>query len=579
MTLHFLTESSGVGVMGKGSISNSDAGSSVLDRSCVRILLCDKDPTNSQQLLELLRKCSYQVTAVSTAREVVSVLNTEGREIDLILAEVDLPKSKGFKMLKYITRSTCLQRIPIVMMSAQDEVAVVMKCLKLGAADYLVKPLRINELLNLWMHMWRRRRMLGLADKNIISKNLGHDLDMLVSDLSDSNTNSTNLFSDDTNDKKVRSHAGPEISTQVTPSECELQSHESPKLELSLKRSSEGPPEEPEPGSLAGKFLSYPKRSELKFGAASAFLTYVNASVQANRTPNQISVGENKASQQETAIPEKHGVMGPPSTDNRPIGLSHSSEAVKSSNRTEFIPCEEHSRDRLETRSCNVSMSPEIPIGQVAPAGEQFPMVQGGLPNEGSGMNNHDISSLPAPHFLPGMMNHSMSASMHLCHGVHHDVGSRGAPRLIPFHTFQPCHGMPVNATMPYYPYGFVVAPATIGSSHAWPGMANLSVSEPKITQVERREAALNKFRQKRKDRCFDKKIRYVSRKRLAEQRPRIRGQFVRQTNDMEAAGANGVVYGVDSSEDEDDGYVHGSGELRLTSSPESLAGDTENAI
>ncbi|KAJ6986980.1 two-component response regulator-like PRR37 isoform X5 [Populus alba x Populus x berolinensis] len=43
------------------------------------------------------------------------------------------------------------------------------------------------------------------------------------------------------------------------------------------------------------------------------------------------------------------------------------------------------------------------------------------------------------------------------------------------------------------------------------------------------REAALSKFRQKRKERCFEKKVRYQSRKKLAEQRPRIRGQFVRQ--------------------------------------------------
>lgn len=43
-------------------------------------------------------------------------------------------------------------------MSAQDEVSIVVKCLRHGAADYLVKPLRTNELLNLWTHMWRRRR-------------------------------------------------------------------------------------------------------------------------------------------------------------------------------------------------------------------------------------------------------------------------------------------------------------------------------------------------------------------------------------------------------------------------------------
>ncbi|KAL6005797.1 hypothetical protein ACLOJK_006370 [Asimina triloba] len=43
------------------------------------------------------------------------------------------------------------------------------------------------------------------------------------------------------------------------------------------------------------------------------------------------------------------------------------------------------------------------------------------------------------------------------------------------------------------------------------------------------REAALTKFRLKRKDRCFEKKVRYQSRKRLAELRPRVKGQFVRQ--------------------------------------------------
>jgi len=48
-------------------------------------------------------------------------------------------------------------------MSAQDEVSIVVKCLRLGAADYLVKPLRTNELLNLWTHMWRRRRMVCIS--------------------------------------------------------------------------------------------------------------------------------------------------------------------------------------------------------------------------------------------------------------------------------------------------------------------------------------------------------------------------------------------------------------------------------
>ncbi|RZC22597.1 Two-component response regulator-like PRR95 isoform D [Glycine soja] len=50
--------------------------------------------------------------------------------------------------------------------------------------------------------------------------------------------------------------------------------------------------------------------------------------------------------------------------------------------------------------------------------------------------------------------------------------------------------------------------------------------------RTSHREAALTKFRLKRKDRCYEKKVRYQSRKRLAEQRPRVKGQFVRQVQD-----------------------------------------------
>ncbi|KAF6153099.1 hypothetical protein GIB67_034821 [Kingdonia uniflora] len=148
------------------------------------------------------RKKSTQVTSVRTPRQVVDALNAEGPDIDIILAEVNLPITKGLKMLKYIIRDKDLRRIPIIMMSAQDEVYVFIKCLRLGAADYLVKLLRTNELLNLWTHMWRRRRMLGLTEKKI----LNYDFDLVASDPSDANTNNTILFSDDTDDKSWKSH-------------------------------------------------------------------------------------------------------------------------------------------------------------------------------------------------------------------------------------------------------------------------------------------------------------------------------------------------------------------------------------
>jgi len=54
--------------------------------------------------------------------------------------------------------------------------------------------------------------------------------------------------------------------------------------------------------------------------------------------------------------------------------------------------------------------------------------------------------------------------------------------------------------------------------------------------QLSLREVALNKFRLKRKERCFEKKVRYQSRKLLAEQRPRVKGQFVRQDSSIQGS-------------------------------------------
>jgi pseudo-response regulator 1 len=51
---------------------------------------------------------------VKSARQVIDALNAEKETIDLILAEVGLPKKKGMKMLKYIARDKELRRIPII---------------------------------------------------------------------------------------------------------------------------------------------------------------------------------------------------------------------------------------------------------------------------------------------------------------------------------------------------------------------------------------------------------------------------------------------------------------------------------
>ena len=50
-------------------------------------------------------------------------------------------------------------KVPVVLVSANDEQDVVMKSLSLGAADYLVKPLRTNEFRHIWTRVFMFRRV------------------------------------------------------------------------------------------------------------------------------------------------------------------------------------------------------------------------------------------------------------------------------------------------------------------------------------------------------------------------------------------------------------------------------------
>ena len=97
---------------------------------------------------------------------------------------------------------------------------------------------------------------------------------------------------------------------------------------------------------------------------------------------------------------------------------------------------------------------------------------------------------------------------------------------------YPPQH-MPGMTSFPYYPQvNLYIQPGQM--PHPWPAYGSTLSNDEKSQTVGRREAALLKFRQKRKERCFDKKIRYVNRNNLAERRPHVRGKFLRKVNEDE---------------------------------------------
>ena len=61
--------------------------------------------------------------------------------------------------MKQLAQDERLCRLPTVAMGSSHDTKQIVRCLRCGASDYLVKPLRGNELQNLWTHVWRQRRL------------------------------------------------------------------------------------------------------------------------------------------------------------------------------------------------------------------------------------------------------------------------------------------------------------------------------------------------------------------------------------------------------------------------------------
>ncbi|CAI9112057.1 OLC1v1012431C3 [Oldenlandia corymbosa var. corymbosa] len=467
--------------------------------------------------------------------------------------------SKGLKLLKYIMRDKDLRRIPVIMMSAQDEVSVVFKCLKFGAADYLVKPLRTNELLNLWTHMWRRRRTLGLAEKNIMS----YDFDLVVSDPSDANTNSTTLFSDDTDDRSRKS-VNPDACASTQQEEEIIGAINDAPLETIVVVTSQCLPDVPgiKDRRTGQVVVSFPRKSELKIGESSAFFTYVKANLPINSSqdaaPLHESVPQPMTAEEKLETQGQHMIVDSPIQNG---GVAHDAS------QGEYNPS---SNSMLDSFSVERSCTPTLPLefSQQRNSNE-FSQVLMHQRNE----QHHDVSGFHQhtayPYYIPGVMNQVIVPAPPMYQKNLPDLHNHAAVLPQYNHHIPQCPPhVPGMSPFPYYPFGMCAQPGQMSSSHPWPSYGNTASAEGNVSKIDRREAALMKFRQKRKERCFDKKIRYVNRKKLAERRPRVRGQFVRKINGI-SVDLNGQPASADDEDDEDEDEDEEDQVTNLDSSPD----------
>jgi two-component system cell cycle response regulator len=102
------------------------------------ILVVDDDAINRMLLARELEREGHRV---ATAQDGLRALDALGAEpFDIVLLDVLMPELDGYDTLAQIERDEKLRHVPVIMISALEDVESVVRCIEMGAADYLPKP-------------------------------------------------------------------------------------------------------------------------------------------------------------------------------------------------------------------------------------------------------------------------------------------------------------------------------------------------------------------------------------------------------------------------------------------------------
>jgi CheY-like chemotaxis protein/class 3 adenylate cyclase len=112
--------------------------SSAKSVNAARILVVDDNDLNRDMLGRRLERMGYTVMEATNGRHTLEILST--LTVDLILLDMIMPEMGGYETLEKLMADPMLKHIPVVMLSAMDEIDNVARCIENGADDYLTKP-------------------------------------------------------------------------------------------------------------------------------------------------------------------------------------------------------------------------------------------------------------------------------------------------------------------------------------------------------------------------------------------------------------------------------------------------------
>ncbi|KAI9191533.1 hypothetical protein LWI28_009699 [Acer negundo] len=109
----------------------------------------------------------YAVTETTKADEALEILRESKEKYDLVITDVIRLDMDGFRLLEIVSLE---MDIPVVLVTAEDNQSSIMKGIMHGARDFLLKPVRIQEIKNIWQHVVRKR--LSTIEKSSITRDI-----------------------------------------------------------------------------------------------------------------------------------------------------------------------------------------------------------------------------------------------------------------------------------------------------------------------------------------------------------------------------------------------------------------------
>ena len=102
------------------------------------LLIVDDDRRTRALLAARLEAQGYTVTVAANGQQALEMLNAQ--PCDLVLLDLMMPEMNGYQVIERLRADHALRQVPIIVISALEEMDNVVRCLEMGAADYLPKP-------------------------------------------------------------------------------------------------------------------------------------------------------------------------------------------------------------------------------------------------------------------------------------------------------------------------------------------------------------------------------------------------------------------------------------------------------